>query len=77
MRKKRGGSGRMGETPTGALCRVVEWVGQRQWQGGGGVGQKLRVDFTDLIVWQLPKGRAKERGRYSEREAYREEERKI
>lgn len=58
----------MGETPTGALCRVVEWVGQRQWQGGG-VGQKLRVDFTDLIVWQLPKGRAKERGRYSESEA--------
>lgn len=66
----------MGETPTGALCRVVEWVGAAA-VAGGGVGQKLRVDFTDLIVWQLPKGRAKERGRYSEREAYREEERKI
>lgn len=56
--------------------RVVEWVGQRQGRGGGGVGQKLRVDFTDLIVWQLAKGRAKERGRAG-RPKERERERNI
>lgn len=32
------------------------------------VGQKLRVDFTDLIVWQLAKGSAKERERERQRE---------
>lgn len=71
------GSGSMGETPTGAQSCRVGGRGQKQ---EGGVGQKLRVDFTDLIVWQLEKGRAKEKGRAGrarerERKEYREEER--
>lgn len=76
MRK---GEGRKWQNGRNANRRAVQScrVGGAAAVAEGGVGQKLRVDFTDLIVWQLPKGRAKERGRYSEREAYREEERKI
>lgn len=40
-----------------------KWGGGGVGVGDGGVevGQKLRVDFTDLIVWQLAKGSANER----------------